>query len=107
MMPAEAERRSSTIFEPTRPAAQPAISNLIRAPGGLDWQAFGAAYFPERRRHDLEAIVAYGAYRRSQSGAALISDEAVRIASSRGAVGARALRDWEDEGGTTPLLHDP
>lgn len=106
-MPAEAERRSSTLFEPTRPAAQPAISDLMRAPGGLDWQAFAAAYFPERRRHDLEAIVAYGASRRSHSGAALISDEAVRIASGRGTVGARALRDWEDEGGATPPLHGP
>jgi hypothetical protein len=107
MMPAEAERRSSTIFEPTRPAAQPAISNLIRAPGGLDWQAFSAVYFPERRRHDLEALVAYGAYRRSHSGAALSSDERTRIGPGRDANGARALRNWENEGGATLSPHGP
>ena len=33
-------------------------------PAGLDWSAFTAAYFPGQRRHDLEAVVAYGAYRR-------------------------------------------
>jgi hypothetical protein len=33
-------------------------------PAGLDWSAFAAAYFPGRHRHDLEAVVAYGAYRR-------------------------------------------
>lgn len=33
-------------------------------PAGLDWSAFTAAYFPGIRRHDLEAVVAYGAYRR-------------------------------------------
>jgi hypothetical protein len=32
-------------------------------PGGLDWQAFSARYFPIRRRHELEALIAYGAYR--------------------------------------------
>ena len=29
----------------------------------LDWQAFSARYFPERRRHDSEARSAYAAYR--------------------------------------------
>ncbi len=29
----------------------------------LAWDAFSALYFPERRRHDLEAVAAYGAYR--------------------------------------------
>lgn len=32
---------------------------------GLDWQGFLALYFPGRRRHDLEALTAYGAYRSS------------------------------------------
>jgi hypothetical protein len=29
----------------------------------LDWHAFSARYFPERRRHDSEARSAYAAYR--------------------------------------------
>jgi len=28
----------------------------------LDWDAFSAQYFPGRRRHDLDAVAAYGAY---------------------------------------------
>jgi CspA family cold shock protein len=32
-------------------------------PVGLDWSAFSARFFPGRRRHDLEALKAYEAYR--------------------------------------------
>lgn len=32
----------------------------------LTWDAFSALYFPERRRHDLEAVAAYAAYRRGR-----------------------------------------
>jgi cold shock protein len=32
-------------------------------PGDLDWDAFCARYFPGRRRHDFEALTAYGAYK--------------------------------------------
>jgi hypothetical protein len=32
-------------------------------PESLDWAAFSACRFPDRRRHDLEAIVAYARYR--------------------------------------------
>ena len=63
----------------------------------LDWQAFSAKYYPGRRRHDFEALVAYGAYRRSR---------AVDTPSSNGADVAEnggderaALEAWEDEGG--------
>ena len=31
---------------------------------GLDWNGFRDLYYPDSRRHDLGAIVAYGAYRR-------------------------------------------
>jgi len=41
-----------------------AVASPEDAPAGLDWQAFSAAYFPGSRRHNLEAIVAYGAYER-------------------------------------------
>jgi hypothetical protein len=34
------------------------------APDGLEWQGFSAWYFPGCRRHDLEALTAYGTYRR-------------------------------------------
>ncbi len=105
----ETERRSSTVSEPKRPAADqvaPTVTSA-HAPAGLDWRAFSAAYFPERRRHDLEAVAAYGAYRRSHSGAALSSDELVRTETGRGAAGAPALRNWEDEGGSTLSPDDP
>lgn len=32
----------------------------------LDWDAFSARYFRGRRRHDLDAIAAYGAYRQGR-----------------------------------------
>jgi hypothetical protein len=31
---------------------------------GLDWHEFVDAYFPGSRRHNLEAVASYGAYRR-------------------------------------------
>jgi hypothetical protein len=30
----------------------------------LDWQGFRTRFFPDSRRHDLEAVLAYDAYRR-------------------------------------------
>jgi hypothetical protein len=41
-----------------------ACAGRENTPTGLDWQAFSAVYFPGRRRHDLEAITAYGSYKR-------------------------------------------
>lgn len=32
-------------------------------PERLDWQAFSSRCFPGRRRHDLDALMAYEAYR--------------------------------------------
>jgi hypothetical protein len=54
----------------------------------LDWREFCAAYFPGRRRHDMEALTAYAAYKRLPDGDEQASDE----------VGP-ALEAWEDEGG--------
>ena len=34
---------------------------------GLIGRRFSAAYFPEQRRHDLDALTAYGAYGRSRA----------------------------------------
>ena len=38
---------------------------ITREPSGdrLGWEEFMASHFPKSRRHNLEAIVAYGAYR--------------------------------------------
>jgi soluble lytic murein transglycosylase-like protein len=32
----------------------------------LDWDAFSARYFPERRRHDEEALTAYATYKQGR-----------------------------------------
>lgn len=104
-MSVRTERRSSMDSEPKPPAAgqdASAATTSVHAPAGLDWQAFSAAYFPGRRRHDLEALTAYGAYRRSRAVGTGTSAEPAGIETGRGARGATALRDWEDEGGATP-----
>ena len=68
---------------------------------GLDWEAFCAARFPHGRRHDFEAIVAYGAYRRPRSVDERSPDGVARIEAGRkGVAGSTALQSWEDEGGT-------
>jgi hypothetical protein len=36
--------------------------NVAQAAEALDWKAFSAHYFPERRRHNFEALSAYAAY---------------------------------------------
>ena len=76
-----------------------AVAGSARATDGLDWQSFSAACFPGRRRHDLEALTAYGAYRRSHEVDARSSDEPPRIEAERGQAGSTAVQDWEDEGG--------
>ena len=71
---------SETLAEAAHAAVEPSdwerdqvAWNLPRAPQGaitrephrhqLGWDEFVAAHFPRSRRHNLEAIVAYGAYR--------------------------------------------
>jgi hypothetical protein len=41
----------------------PELTSARERPGELDWDAFCARYFPGRRRHDFEALTAYGAYK--------------------------------------------
>ena len=101
-MRVEAEQRRSTGFETKRPATNhvaSAVAGGARVTDGLDWQSFSTAYFPGRRRHDLAALTAYGAYRRSHEVDARSSDEPARIEAERGQAGSTAVRDWEDEGG--------
>ena len=103
-MPVRAEERSSTASETKRPAVDrvlPTVTSSVQAPAGLDWLAFTAASFPGRRRHDLEALTAYSAYKRSRDAGTDSSAEPAVAEPGRGASGATALRDWEDEGGAT------
>ena len=65
----------------------------------LDWKAFSAAYFPGRRRHDFEALTAYGSYRRRRP-----VPGADRVEPSEGRAGETlSLAVWADEGGQAPL----
>jgi hypothetical protein len=75
-------------------SATSAVQGGADAPDGLDWQAFTATYFPTRRRHDLEALTAYGAYKRSR----LLGEQRARNGGSE----SSALQTWEDEGGPAP-----
>ena len=53
----------------------------------FDWHVLSARFYPNRCRHDLEAIVAYDAYR-----------DRVEEA-ERGTPLSAALQSWEGEGG--------
>jgi hypothetical protein len=61
---------------------------VMTAPKMLDWREFSAAYFPSRRRHDMEALIAYGAYKGVHATDEPASEDV-----------APALDAWEDEGG--------
>jgi hypothetical protein len=65
---------------------------------GIDWRAFSATYFPDRRRHDLETLVAYSAYKRS-GGIDEPSTGRGDSAARNGAEDTASLEAWEDEGG--------
>jgi hypothetical protein len=57
--------RKHGAFDPRYPLlSKPAAPSwVLRADDGLEWTAFLAHFFPGRRRHDIEALAAYGAYR--------------------------------------------
>jgi hypothetical protein len=73
-----------------------AAPDRANAPRRLDWQAFSARYFPDRHRHDLEALTAYAAHRRAGTAPGTAVSE-------RDETGA--LEAWEDEGG--PARREP
>jgi hypothetical protein len=94
---------STVVIHSDRPGR--ARASTTDASGGLDWQSFSARYFPGRRRHDLEALTAYGAYRnRSRPRPKRASGEgaqADRRAQAQDAVlVAAAVQAWEAEGGS-------
>jgi hypothetical protein len=39
------------------------VNRREQSPAGLEWYAFSTRYFPGRRRHDLDALRAFEAYR--------------------------------------------
>jgi hypothetical protein len=84
---------------PERVAA--AVASPEDATAGLDWQAFSAAYFPGSRRHNLNAIVAYGAYKRSRGAGEQQPSEAARLKADAISTEAQAVAEWEDEGGAS------
>lgn len=98
----EAEQRRHAGFAtkwPTTNQVASAAASRTEVPDGLDWHTFSAAYYPRRRRHDLQAVIAYGAYRRSHAVAEQPPEAPSRIEAKRGEAASSALRDWEDEGG--------
>jgi hypothetical protein len=55
-------RRKHGSFDPRYPTlSTPATPTwVLRADAGLDWTEFLTRFFPGRRRHDIEALAAYG-----------------------------------------------
>lgn len=98
MSASSAERKP----EVTR-AVGSARDSSAEVPDGLDWQRFRAAYFPGSRPHNFEAIVAYGAHRRSLDAGGQHVSEPVENTDAH-AIDAPSVEDWEDEGGRS---HEP
>jgi hypothetical protein len=76
----------------------PRISAKTAHPDGLDWDHFRDLYYPDSRRHNLEAIVAYGDYRRTSRPQA--GSEAAPLKDAISA-DTDSLGEWEDEGGAS------
>jgi hypothetical protein len=79
----------------------------------LDWEAFTVQYFPERRRHDLEALASYAAYKHGgewrNSGqptstklSLVPNKKSEGTAAQRLLVAVQAVQVWEGEGGSAP-----
>jgi hypothetical protein len=83
---------ATTVLDSVTPiaGARPAPARIEDPPAGLDWKAFSARCFPDRRRHDFEVVAAYFAYKDLQREA------------SESAAATESVEVWEDEGGSTP-----
>jgi CspA family cold shock protein len=135
-------RRSTGSFEPARRrgphdsrfphrhATAPCLHAAVEdADGGLSWSAFEARYFPNRTRHNLEALKAFESYRNRSTYGRIrgtraddvrgLGAPASRSTSSRRGHGrlpvtktverqkaqrlsAAAVSNWEAEGGALP-----
>jgi hypothetical protein len=76
---------------------KPGTSATSDRPDGLAWDQFRDLYYPNSRRHNLAAIVAYGEYRRTpllQAGSEAGLPEQAAAADAESSLG-----EWEDEGG--------
>jgi len=80
-------------------SAAPLLS-AAEAAEALDWQAFSARYFPERRRHDLKAQSAYAAYKQGREWRTLPAP--LRLVPSEHAAGADEQEP--EEAGTRRLM---
>ncbi len=66
----------------------------------LDWQEFCSRYYPGRRRHDFEALTAYGVYKSSGGVAVRPARELVRLGEPElDSPESTETDSWEDEGG--------
>jgi hypothetical protein len=123
-------RRKHGSFDPRYPAlSTPAIPTwVLQVDAGLEWTQFLTRFFPGRRRHDIEALAAYGAYRNTSTqrsvdertppgppplaslGATIATRRPKRLRPVRPAIGngirrvpanalSAALSVWEGEGG--------
>ena len=66
----------------------------------LDWNEFRDSYYPNSRRHNFEAIVAYGAYKRSLRAGSQPS-EGAHLKYGPLSTEAVSLDEWEGEGGAS------
>jgi hypothetical protein len=70
----------------------------------LDWQEFRSRYYPGQRRHDFEALIAYGVYR-SSGGVDVDLRSVGEVARLHEPVTvppeSTATDSWEGEGGAT------
>ena len=68
---------------------------------GLDWDGFRDLYYPDSRRHNLKAIVAYGAYKSSLLAGRQPASGAARPKGDVISTDALSLDEWEGEGGAS------
>jgi hypothetical protein len=77
------------------------VTDRLTSVRDLDWESFLSAYFPGSRRHNLKAIVAYGAYKRSLVAGEQQASEPAPLKADANSIEAIAVDEWEDEGGTS------
>ena len=76
------------------------VKDRLTSVQDLDWQGFLSAYFPGSGRHDLRAITAYAAYKRSRVVDEQSATEAGRLKGvERTSTEVTSVEAWEDEGG--------